>query len=179
MDEMRREMDSMRGFEMFASFPTETVRANMATALIVVSSAEVDRLWEAYKKSVQGGLAPYAKGGGGAVVTPLLRAMERETGYHRASIVAFLNALEKAVHEQGWDWRWLDPRAAKEAGLALTPGESISHAAQTTGQSVGGFLKPGLDPVTNIVKYTAVALVAGAVIYGIYHGTKIWRKGKK
>lgn len=181
MEDMQREMDRLSGEGfLFAVFPTETVRNNMAIGAVKASAGEVERLWAAYQKALMvDGLAPYSKAGGGAVVAPLLQNMAAETGYSRNLIVAWLNGLEKAVKEQGWDWRWLDPRAAREAGQALTPGESISHALKSTGESVGDFLRPSLDPVTNLVKYAAVAMVAGAVIYGVYHGTKIFKAARR
>lgn len=180
MDLARREIDQMSGEGfLFSVFPTETVRANMEASAVKASTGEVERLWTAYQKAlIVENLAPYSKAGGGAVAAPLLQSMEKETGYGRGAIAAFLNALEKAVKEQGWDWRWLDPRAAKAAGQPLTAGESITKALKATGQGAADFLKPTLDPVTNLVKYAAVGLVAGAVIYGIYHGTKIFKTAK-
>ncbi len=170
---------SGEGF-LFSIFPTETVRANMEISAVKASNGEVERLWTAYQKALMvEGLAPYSKAGGGAVAAPLLQSIEKETGYPRLVVAAFLNALERAVKEQGWDWKWLDPRAAKEAGQALSAGESISKALKATGQGAADFLKPTLDPVTNLVKYASVALVAGAVIYGIYHGTKIFKAVKR
>lgn len=180
LDEMRREMDKMasEGF-LFHVFPAETVRTNMAVGAVMVSDAEVERLWTAYQKALDAGAAPYAKASGGPIAAPLLKAMGAETGYPRLTVIAFLNGLEKAVKEQGWDWRWLDPRSAKEAGLPLTAGESVKKAVATAGQTAGALVKPTLDPVTNVMKYTAIALVAGAVIYGIYEANKAWNRKKR
>lgn len=181
MEAVRREIDQMSGEGfLFAVFPTATVRTNMSQGGVSASAGEVERLWTAYQKALAvPGVAPYSKAGGGAVAAPLLKSIEAETGYDRMRIAAFLNALEKAVKEQGWDWKWLDPRAAKEAGLPLTAGQSVSQAIKATGQSAADFLKPTLDPVTNLVKYASIALVAGAVIYGVYHGTKIFKVAKR
>ena len=90
-----------------------------------------------------------------------------------------MNALERAVKEQGWDWKWIDPRAAKQAGQSMTAGESVATGMKAVGQNVANLLKPTLDPVTNLVKYAAIAVVGGAVIYGIYHGTKIFGKKRR
>lgn len=181
MEEMEREMARLSGEGfLFAVFPSETVRNNMAQAQVSASRAEVERLWTAYQRAtVEQGLAPYSKDGGGAVAAPLLQSMEKDTGYSRMLVAGFLNALERAVKEQGWDWKWLDPGAARREGLPMTAGESISQAMKKTGQAAGDFLKPTLDPVTNLVKYAAVALVAGAVVYGIYHGTKIFKSKRR
>lgn len=179
--ELRQEIDRMSGEGfLFAVFPEETVRQNMEAGGVKASRAEVERLWTAYQKgSIEAGLPPYAKSGGGAIAAAWLRFLETETGYPRMTIAAWLNGLEKAVREQGWDWRWLDPAAAREAGQPLSAGESVSQAVQKTGRAVGDFLKPGLDPVTNLVKYASIALVAGAVIYGVYHGSKLLKARRK
>lgn len=179
MDDIQREMMGGEGF-LFSIFPTETVKANMAATGVKASDSEVERLWTAYQKALMvDGLKPYAKASGGAVAAPLIQSMERESGYSRSLIAGFLNALEKAVKEQGWDWKWLDPRAAKEAGQPLSAGESVSKALKATGQGIADFAKPTLDPVTNLVKYAAIALVAGAVIYGVYHGSKLFKVAKR
>jgi len=167
--EIRRQIDAMSGEAfLFSIFPAETVKTNMAQAGIKVSTSEVERIWESYKKAVLGGLAPYSKAGGGAVAAPLLSAIEKDTGYLRGVIAPWLNALERAVKEQGWDWKWLDPRGAKEAGQPLSAGESIQVAAAGIGEAAGGLIKPVADPVTNLVKYAAIAAVAGAIIYGLF-----------
>jgi ABC-type phosphate/phosphonate transport system substrate-binding protein len=181
LEDLQREMDGMSGEGfLFAIFPVETVRVNMAAGGVKASASEVERLWTAYQKATMAeGLAPYSKAGGGAVAAPLLQSMEKETGYPRMTVAAFLNGLEKAVREQGWDWKWLDPAAAREAGQPLSAGESISKAIKSTGQTAADFLRPTLDPVTNLVKYAAVGLVAGAVIYGLYHGSKLWKSKRR
>lgn len=149
-------------------FPVETVVANMRLGGVSASSSEVERLWTAYKKAVDSGLTPYSKAGGGVVSLPLLQAMEKDTGYVRGMIAAFLTALEKAVKVDGWDWKWLDPRAAKDAGQSLSIQESIQGALKATGQGASNLLAPALDPVTNVIKYASLAAIGVAVIYGIY-----------
>jgi len=176
--DLHREMEGMNGLD-FSLFPSETVRTNMASAQVVVSASQVDRLWDSYQKATIGqGLKPYSKAGGGAVSAPLLNFMSADTGYSKAIVAAFLNAVEYAVTVQGWEWRWLDPAGAKAAGEPMTAGAAITDSLSTAGNAVGAFLKPTLDPVTNLVKYAAVALVAGAVIYGVYKGSKMFRKRK-
>jgi hypothetical protein len=163
------------------TFPTVTVRTNMAPVL--ASNSEVDRLWSAYKEAtVTDKIPPYNSDLGGANIAPLLRALETKTGYTRMKIAAWLNALQKAVREQSWGWRWLDPAgamAAEKDAYSLNPVESLKKAAKDLGQAAGDLVKPSLDPVTNLVKYGALLVVGGAVIYGIYHGTKIFKKRRK
>lgn len=177
---LREEIDAMAGEGfLFSRFPTETVRANMQLGGVKASSGEVERLWLSYQRAtVESGLAPYSKHGGGAVSAPLLAFMSKETGYPKMTVAAFLNGLEKAVKE-GWDWKWIDPRAAAEEGLPMTVGDSISQAVKGAGDTVGAFLKPTLDPVTNLVKYAAIAIVAGAVVYGVYQGTQAYKAYKR
>lgn len=181
--QVKQEIDRLSGEGfLFSIFPTETVRANMAAGLVTASDAEVERLWTAYQKGSAQGIPAYSKAAGGGNAAAWLTFLSSETGYDRGKIAAYLNGVEKAVKEQGWDWKWLDPAAATAAGEPITAGQSITKALGATGEAVGGFLKPSLDPVTNLVKYAAVALVAGAVIYGVYHGSKFFkakrRKGK-
>lgn len=182
-DQVREEIDRLSGEGfLFSVFPTETVRANMAAGGVKASAAEVERIWTAYQKgAIEKGIPAFAhkQAGGGSNAAAWLAFLESETGYPRLTLAAYLNGVEKAVKEQGWDWKWLDPAAAREAGLPLTAGESISQGMSKAGQAVGGFLKPGLDPVANIVKYAAVALVAGAVIYGAYHGSKLLKRKRR
>lgn len=179
MDDMQKEMLGGEGF-LFAIFPTETVRANMAATGVKASDSEVERLWTAYQKAlIVDGVHPYSKAAGGVVAAPLIQSMEKESGYSRSLIAGFLNGLEKAVKEQGWDWKWLDPRAAREAGQTLSIGEGVSKALKMTGQGLADFARPTLDPVTNLVKYAAIALVAGAVIYGVYHGSQFFKAAKR
>lgn len=170
---------SGEGF-LFAIFPSESVRTNMESGGVKASRAEVERLWTAYQKgAIEAGIPPYSKGAGGANAAAWLQFLERETGYPRMTIAAWLNGLEKAVKEQGWDWKWLDPAAAREAGVPISAGESVSQAVQKSGQAIGDFLKPGLDPVTNLVKYAALAMAAGAVIYGVYHGSRLLKSRRR
>lgn len=180
LEEMQREMMAGEGF-LFAVFPTETVKNNMAASGVPSSDGEVERLWTAYQKGSAQGIPAYAHKltGGGSNAAAWLTFLEKETGYPRLTIAAYLNGVEKAVKEQGWDWRWLDPAAARAAGEPLTAGESVSNALSKTGTAIAGYLKPTLDPVTNLVKYSAIALVAGAVIYGIFEGRKFFKPAKR
>jgi len=181
MDEMQKEMMAGEGF-LFSIFPVESVKNNMLASGVKASDAEVERLWSAYQKgSIEKGIPAYTHklSGGGSNAAAWLSFLEGETGYPRLTIAAYLNAVEKAVKEQGWDWKWLDPAAARAAGEPLTAGESVSQALSKTGTAIGGFLKPTLDPVTNLVKYAALALVAGAVVYAVYEGQKHFKRAKR
>lgn len=173
--EMNQYIDRMgsEGY-LFSVFPADVVQANMQGFGVVVPLTNVDRLWTSYQKALASGLQHYTKAGGGKVSAPLLQAMTSDTGYDRMTVAAFLNGLEEAVTSQGWDWKWLDPQAAKAAGLPLTPSDAISSAVKSVGDSAGALVNPVLDPVTNLVKYGAFALVAGLLIYGIYQGNKLF-----
>lgn len=182
-NEVRAEIDRLSGEGfLFSIFPAETVRANMEASGVKASTAEVERLWTAYKKgSMEKAMPAYAHklAGGGSNASAWIQYLETETGYPRLTIAAYLNGVEKAVKEQGWDWKWLDPGAAHAAGEPLTAGESVSGALSKTGEAIAGYLKPTLDPVTNMIKYASVALVAGAVIYAIYEGSKYFKPAKR
>lgn len=164
------------------TFPTITVQNNMERSAVKISTAEVDRMWEAYRDAtINGGLMPYNSESGG-VNLPIIQAMEKSTGYARLKIAAWLNALEKAVKEQGHGWRWLDPagaaQAAKDQISPLNPLESIKTVTKSIGESAANLIRPSAEPVTNLVKWAAIAVVAGAVIYGGYQVSQIM-KGRK
>lgn len=179
--QLRQEIEKMAGGDLFFSvFPSLTVLNNMSDSGVTVTAPQVDSLWAAYQKAtVDQGLAPYSKAGGGKVAAPLLESMTAETGYDRLTVAAFLNGLEKAVNVQGWEWRWLDPKRAIAAGEPMTVTQSVTQALGSAGNATKAFLAPSLDPVTNLVKYAAVALVAGAVIYGVYHGSKFFKAKRR
>jgi len=170
---------SGEGF-VFSVFPGDVVRANMQATGITVSLSEVERLWAAYQKALdEGGLSPYSKAGGGKVSAPLLAYMTKETGYSKAAVAAWLNALEKAVLVDGWDWKWLDPRAAKAAGISLTPSDSLTKASSVVGQVAENALAPALDPVVKIVKYGTIAIAVVGLGYLLYTGTNLFKKRKR
>jgi len=187
LEDLEREMGMGIPYVPF-TFPTVTVRNNMAASGVNASNAEVDMFWNAYKDgTMKNGLAPY--GGslqGGKANADILNFISNQTNLGKSKAAAFLNGLYKAVTEQGMAVKYLDPagyQKSVEGTYSLNPVESLKTAAKDIGQAAGNLLKPVADPVTNLVKYAAVALVAGAVIYGVYHGTKIYkatrRRGKK
>jgi hypothetical protein len=161
------------------TFPTVTVRNNMAASQVAASNAEVDMLWNAYREGMKSGLAPY--GGpavGGKANADILNFIANKTNLGKLKAAAFLNGLHKAVTSQGAALQYLDPEGYKksiEGTYSLNPIESIKTLAKDAGEAAGGFLKPVADPITNLVKYAAVLVVGGAVIYGLYHGTKIFK----
>jgi hypothetical protein len=176
-EEILREMESPETMGALFSFPSAFVQKAMAEAQVKADLSQVDRLWTAYEKgAVEQGIPAYGKAKGGANAAAWLTFLTGETGYSRNLVAAWLNALEKVVTEQGFDWKWLDPAAARAAGLPLSTGEAISQAIKSTGEAAGNLLRPTLDPVTNLVKYAAIAVVAGAVIYGIYHGSRYFKR---
>jgi len=166
------------------TFPTVTVANNMKASGVSASFGEVDTLWNAYfTATTKDGLAPY--GGperGGAANAAILNKLATDTNIGKSKVAAFLNGLYKAVTEQGQAAMYLDPatyQKSAEGSYSLNPVESIKTAAKDIGQAAGNLLKPVADPITNLVKYAAVALVAGALIYGVYQGTKIMKARKK
>lgn len=166
------------------TFPTVTVANNMEGAGVPVSYAEVDLLWNAYfNATTKDGLSPYGgPGRGGAANAAILNNIASATNLGKMKAAAFLNALFKAVTEQGQAAKYLDPAGyAKSAQgeYTLDPIESLKTAASDIGQAAGNLLKPVADPVTNLVKYAAVGLVAAAVIYGVWNGTKIYKAAKR
>lgn len=165
------------------TFPTVTVQNNMERSGVDVSKQEVDRIWEAYRiATMQDGLMPYNKDLGGANL-PIIQALEAKTGYARGTIAAWLNGLEKAVKEQGMGWRYLDPagaaQAEKETVSLTNPLESLKTITKSVGESAANLIKPSAEPVTNILKWTAIAVVAGAVIYGGYQVSQIMKARKR
>lgn len=184
MEDLQKVMDgrdAMGAAYIPFTFPTVTVRNNMAIAGVLASNAEVDRMWEAYySATVEDGLAPFRdpKLGGN---TPILLAVEKKTGFERLKVAAWLNAVYKAVNEQNMGWRWLDPKASDHAeqGAIKTVTDTLTTAARGVGEAAGALLKPSLDPVTNLVKYTAIAVAAGALVYGVYQGMVVYKSFRR
>lgn len=165
------------------TFPTVGVASRMQLAQVRTSFAEVDRLYDAYVMALESGLAPMAKGAKGTVTGPLLTAMSAQTSLPKNTVAAWLNALVQEVEENGRGY-YLDPVSADKAAVGKFdpvnhPIESIKTVASGVGQAAGGLLKPVADPVTNLVKYAAIALVAGASIYAIYTFTPLFKSGKR
>jgi len=166
------------------TFPTVTVKNNMAAALVNVSNAEVGILWDAYfLGTTEKNLPPFGGPGGTAKANAdILNFIANQSNLGKMKAAAFLNALFKAVSTQGADRQYLDPAgkiAAQADHYSLNPIESIKTGLKDLGVGVGGFLKPVADPLTNTIKYAAVGLVAVALIYGIYHGAKVLKLTKK
>lgn len=168
------------------TFPTLTVQTYMKQSGVTASTSEIDRMWEAYKEAtVKDGVTPYSPDKSGGQNLPIIVALENKTGYARARVVAYLNAVVRAV-QGGWGWRWLDPKAATNTlqETIQAPLNTVKQVLTGVGEAAGGFLKPVADPVTNLVKWAAVGLVGGAIIYGLYQASivvkarKRMRKGK-
>lgn len=164
------------------TFPTITVQTNAKASGVVLSIAEVDRMWEAYKDAtVNKGVKPYGDPQGGGNLA-ILQAVETATDLPRLKVAAWLNALYKAVNEQGWGWLWLDPAGAAKAGSPIiNPAGAIKQVATDAGEAIKNFVAPVADPLTNLLKWGAILVVGGAVIYGVYEGHKFFkgRKGRK
>lgn len=156
------------------TFPTITVQNNAKQSLVDLTTAEVDRIWVSYKKAmVDNKMTPYNAANAGKN-GPLIQFLISDTGFTPMKIVGWLNALQKAV-DQGWGPVWLDPAAYAETNILVNPTTTIKSALANAGEDVKAFLTPAAEPVTNLIKYAAVAVVAGAVVYGIYQ----WNKGRK
>lgn len=162
------------------TFPTITVQQNAQAAGVALSIAEVDRLWVAYQTAMtSGGLKPYNPADH-ATFLPLLQALETATDFTRLKVVAWLNGLYKAVNEQGWGWMWLDPKAAAATGNPFVdPLGALKQWTGDLGTAAGNFLTPVADPVTNLLKWGAILVVGGAVIYGVYEGQKYFKNKKR
>jgi hypothetical protein len=184
-----REMMEVMGFPFIpGTFPTVGVTNFMQRAGVKTSWAEVGRLWDAYYiATVKEGLQAFNSAAGGKNAAPLLNSMNKQTGIPKNTIAAWLNALEDEVAANGRAY-FLDPVTASKAAEGQVdpinhPLESIKTVAKSVGQSAKELITPVADPITNIIKYSALLVVGGAVIYGIYHGTKIYkatrRRGKK
>lgn len=133
------------------TFPTIRVQNLAGEAGVILSRAEIDRMWEAYyEATVKDGLPPFhdPRLGGN---TPILKAVQAKTGLSITKAAAFLNATYRAVNEFNEGYRWIDPaRSDKAEG------------------SVADVLGGAVDKVTGLVKWGAIAVVGGAVIYGLY-----------
>ncbi len=163
------------------TFPTITVQNNAEISGVPLSIAEVDRLWTAYQAGLMSdpNLKPYDPADP-ATFLPLFHVLETATDLTRLKVVAWLNGLYKAVNDQGYGFMWLDPRAASASGNPLVdPLGALKAWAGDLGTATGNFLKPAADPVTNLLKWGAILVVGGAVIYGIYEGKKYFKSRKR
>lgn len=179
-DDLKKVMDgeAMGSAYIPFTFPTVTVRNNMMIWKVKASNADVDRLWEIYYQLTTSDprLPAYSKAQAG-VRTPLFTAMVQKSGMPELTVAAYLQAVEKAVNEQGQGWRWLDPALSDDATQgALSTG---SNVVKQVGEAAGNLLKPSLDPITNVMKYTALAVAAGAVIYGLWNLAPVFKSMKR
>ncbi len=163
------------------TFPTITVQENAKAAQVNMSVAEVDRLWSVYKDAVMNKGYKAYNPADASTFLPLLQYLETTTDMTRLKVVAWLNGLYKAVNEQGWGWMWLDPKGAADTSVnpLIDPIGAVKKVAGDAGQAVSNFLTPVADPITNILKWGAVLVVGGAVIYAIYEGNKYFKSRKR
>lgn len=166
------------------TFPTVGVSSFMQRAGVKVSNATVDQLWDAYYLAMtEEKLAPYAKDAPGAVKAAILNSLTKRTSLPKNTVAAWLNALADEVAANGRAY-YLDPAGAEAAAVGQVdplnhPLETVKTVFKAAGEAAGAALKPVADPLTNIVKYTAMALVAGAVIYGLWEFTPIFKAAKR
>jgi len=165
------------------TFPTASVTGRMQAAGVNTNFAEVDRLWDAYYLALKnGGLAPYDKKASGAIKAPIINSMAAQTSISKNNIAAWLNALADEAADSGYSY-YIDPITSEKASeVKVDVGHPLAAIAQVTksvGQSTADLLRPSADAVTNVIKYAALALVAGAVIYSIYEFTPLIKGRKK
>ncbi len=175
----KKELDEVMGAAYIPfTFPTLGVGSFMARAGVNASNATIDQLWDAYySATMEEKLAPYAKDASGAVKAALLNSMSKRTSIPRGTVAAWLNALADEVAANGRGY-YLDPAGAEAAAVGQVdpvnhPLETVKTIFKAAGEAAGAALKPVADPLTNVIKYTAMALVAGAVIYGIWEFTPL------
>ncbi len=161
------------------TFPTITVQENAKTAGVALSVAEVDKLWDVYKDAVMNrGYKAYNPATHDFL--PLLQYLETTTDFTRLKVVAWLNALYTAVNDQGWGYMWLDPKAAAATtNPIIDPIGAVKKIAGDAGTAVSNFLTPVADPLTNLLKWGAILVVGGAVIYATYEGHKYFKSRKR
>lgn len=166
------------------TFPTTGVFSYMKRAGVDTSYDEVDRIWDAYYiATVQNKVPVYNPKEGGKNIGALLNNINKQTSIPKNTIAAWLNALVDEVNANGGT-EYLDPVTAVAAVQAgkfdiMHPIESLKLLATDAGQVVGGAAGAAVDPVTNLVKWAAILVVGGAVIYGVYHGAKYFNGKRK
>jgi hypothetical protein len=180
----KKELDELMGLPgVPLTFPTLTVQSNMKTdSNVKVSTSVVDQLWESYKAGALAHKYGVFNSTNPESVSAILDSVTTDTGLDQNTVAAFLLGTEKAVKVQNWGSRWLDPAGAATAETgtySLNPIQDIKTAAGDLGTTLKNFIAPVADPVTNLVKWTAILVVGGAVVYGIYHGTKIFKARKR
>ena len=164
------------------TFPTVTVQTNAKNGGVDLSVSEVDELWGAYQNSqLKDGLKPFSHDMPGSDLVPLLDNLTAATSLSKMKVVAWLNATEQAV-KQGFSAEYINPASAAKAeqgAISLNPIETVKTLASDAGTAIGNFIKPVADPVTNLVKWGAILVVGGAVVYGIYNFRKFQKLRKK
>ncbi len=162
------------------TFPTVGVSSFMKRSGVNASNATIEKLWDAYyNATTTEKLAPYAKDAPGAVKGALLNSLTKRTSESKNTVAAWLNALADEVAANGRAY-YLDPAGAEAAAVGQVdplnhPLETVKTVFKAAGEAAGAALKPVADPLTNIMKYTAMALVAGAVIYGLWEFTPLFK----
>jgi len=150
------------------TFPTAGVANQMDKSGVKTRFAEVDLLWQSYyQATTEKGFSPF----GGAKGDPkkntlILNYLAQDTNLGKMKAAAFLNAL----FEIG-DTQYLSPMAKvkDQAGhYSSNPIESAKTLLSDIGLGAKNLITPVADPVVNILKYSAIALVAGAVVYGLW-----------
>lgn len=169
------------------TFPTVGVAELMSKGDgISTTYAEVDMLWNAYYNAqMTGNYKPFnLNGGGQAAYQSLVDEMQRQTGSSPDNIAAWLVGL--AVHAQTHpeDSYYLNPKASVDSSAQgnvdwTHPLDALKSVTKSVGEAAANLAKPTLDPVTNLVKYAAIAVVGVAVIYGVYQGVSIYKAGKR
>lgn len=168
------------------TFPTAGVAGRMAQAGVTVGFGVVDSLYDAYYLALQDeGLKAYAYAPGAANKnnTALLNSLAKRTGQPKGVVSAWLNALYAEVADNGRNY-YLDPVTADAAAAGQFdpinhPLSTLEVVTKSVGQAAANTLKPSADALTNVIKYTALAVAAGALVYGMYTGMKIYKARKR
>lgn len=167
------------------TFPTAGVAVRMEKALGQnVGYGIVDNLWDAYYlATTEEKLPAFNPKAGGKNAAALLNSMSKRTSIPKGMVSAWLNALYEEVQENGRDY-YLDPATAEAASAGQVdpinhPLSTLETLTKSVGTSAANLVKPSADALTNIVKYSALAIVAGALVYGVYQGSKIFKARKR
>lgn len=168
------------------TFPTVGVAGLMAKSNTVTTYAEVDMLWNAYYNAqMTGKFKPFnLSGGGQAAYQSLIDDMQGQTSSSPDTIAAWLVALAVHAETHPEDAYYLNPKASVDSSAQgnvdwTHPLDALKSVTKSVGEAAANLTKPTLDPVTNLVKYAAIAVVGAAVIYGVYQGTKIYKSRKR
>lgn len=185
----KKELDEFMGFPGVPfTFPTLTVQSGMQSWGVNLSTSDVDKIWDIYKAANLAGTIPaYREVNGSSINLPIVNYLVNASGFPLLTIAAWLKSTESASYT--WGDYWIDPLGTQKAQVgsySLNPVEDlktlandIGSVATTATTAIANTAAPILDPVTNLVKWAAIFVVGGAVVYGLYKGTNIFKARKR